>query len=326
MTDAATTTTPAADEPRQPVIQIGPTTPPLDDRLAQLFDIHPLWKEADPAAYLAKHGGGFKAAVTHLRHAFPGSLMDALPNLAVISSFGVGYDKIDVPEAQRRGIQVANTPQVLDGCVADLAMGLLIDAARGMSATDRFVRGGEWQAGRQRPLMTRVWGKRVGLLGFGGIGRKIAQRAAGFDMEVRYHTRRAVDKTPFVHEPDLIELARWADFLIVACVGGPSTHHLVSTPVLSALGAGGILVNIARGSVVDEQALIQALQNGTIAGAGLDVYENEPRVPEALLAMDNVVLLSHIAGFTRESRDTMERLVCLNLTAYFRDGQVLTPV
>lgn len=325
MTDQSTAR-PVAPETRQPVLQIGPTTPHLDEKLAQQFYIYPLWKETDPAAYLSKHGSGFKAAVTHLRHAFPASLMDELPNLEVISSFGAGYDRIDVTEAQRRGIQVANTPQVLDGCVADLAMGLLIDTARGISAADRFVRRGEWGAGRQRPLMTRVWGKRLGLLGFGGIGRKIAQRAVGFDMEVRYHARRAVDGVPFVHEPDLVELARWADFLIVACVGGASTHHLVSTSVLSALGASGILVNIARGSVIDEVALVQALQDGTIAGAGLDVYQDEPHVPESLCSLDNVVLLSHIAGFTRESRQEMEQLVCDNLVAYFSVGNVLTPV
>jgi hydroxypyruvate reductase len=308
------------------VLQIGPTTPPLDALLAERFDVHPLWKESDPEAYLARHGGEFTAAATHLRHAFPASLMQALPQLGAIANFGVGYDKIDVAEARRRGIQLANTPAVLDGCVADLAMGLLIDTARGISASDRFVRGGGWEAGGQRPLMTRVWGKKLGLLGFGGIGRKIAQRASGFEMEVRYHARRAVPDSPHTHEPDLAALARWCDFLVVACVGGPSTHHLVSPSVLSALGPEGILINIARGSVVDEAALVQALQSGAIAGAGLDVYEDEPRVPEALKALDNVVLLSHIAAFTRESRATMERLVCDNLAAYFSAGKLLTPV
>lgn len=308
------------------VLQIGPITPPLDARLPELFDIHPLWKEKDPQAFLAEHGAGFQGIVTHVRHACPAALIEALPDLGVISNFGVGYDKIDVAAAQARGVQVANTPDVLNNCVADLAMGLLIDVARGLSATDRFVRRGEWAAGKQRPLMTRVSGKRLGLLGFGGIGQTIARRAAGFEMSVRYSSRKPVKGHESRHTADLKELAAWADFLVVACPGGAATRHMVSGEVLDALGQGGILVNIARGSVVDEDALVKALAEGRIAGAGLDVYENEPNVPQALLEMDNVVLMSHIAGFTRESRLEMEQLVCDNLMAYFNTGKALTPL
>lgn len=308
------------------VLQIGPITPPLDARLAEAFDIHPLWQEQDPQAFLAEHGAGFRAAATHVRHACPAALIEAMPNLGVISSFGAGYDKIDVAAAQARGVQVANTPNVLNTCVADLAIGLLIDVARGLSATDRFVRRGEWAAGKQRPLMTRVSGKKLGILGFGGIGQAIARRVGGFDMEVRYNSRKPVAGHENQHMADLNELAAWADFLVIACPGGPATKHLVSGKVLDALGKDGVLVNIARGSVVDEAALVEALAQGRIAGAGLDVYENEPQVPQALLEMDNVVLMSHIAGFTRESRLEMEALVYDNLAAFFASGKALTPV
>ncbi|MES2413573.1 MAG: 2-hydroxyacid dehydrogenase [Pseudomonadota bacterium] len=308
------------------VLQVGPITPPLDAKLPGLVDIHPLWKEKDPQAFLAAHGQDFEGIVLHVRDACPAALINALPNLRVISNFGVGYDKIDVAAAHARGVQVANTPKVLDNCVADLAIGLLIDVARGLSATDRFVRRGEWAAGKQRPLMTRVSGKKIGILGFGGIGQAIARRAAGFDTEVRYNSRKPVKGHEAGHVPDLKELAAWSDFLVVACPGGPATKHLVSADVLNALGKDGILVNIARGSVVDEAELIAALQQGRIAGAGLDVFENEPKVPEALMAMENVVLMSHIAGFTRETRLDMEQLVCDNLVAYFNTGKVLTPV
>ncbi|OVZ57367.1 hydroxyacid dehydrogenase [Pigmentiphaga sp. NML080357] len=307
------------------VLQIGPITPPADARLARDYDIAPLWKQPDPAAFLAEHGAEFEGIVVHVRDACDASILESLPNAKVIANFGVGYDKIDVDTAKRLGIQISNTPQVLDGCVADLAMGLAIDVARGISTTDRFVRAGGWKSG-QRPLMTRVHGKNMGLLGFGGIGQAVGRRAAGFDMTVRYNTRRPVEGFAGQHVASLVELAKWADFLVVACPGGAQTRHLVNAEVLDALGPRGILVNIARGSVVDEAALVRALQEGRLGGAGLDVFENEPNVPEALLAMDNVVALSHIAGFTRESRADMEALVCDNLDAYFRTGRVLTPV
>ncbi|MDB5964295.1 MAG: putative D-isomer specific 2-hydroxyacid dehydrogenase [Polaromonas sp.] len=308
------------------VLQIGPITPPLDAHLPDILDVHPLWKEKDPQSFLAAQGASFRGIVTHVRHACPASLIEALPNLGVISNFGVGYDKIDVAAAQARGVQVATTPNVLNNCVADLAIGLLIDVARGLSATDRFVRRGEWAAGKQRPLMTRVSGKKLGILGFGGIGQTIARRVSGFDMTVRYSSRKPLAGYESQHMAGLKDLAAWADFLVVACPGGPATRHMVSEEVLNALGKDGVLVNIARGSVVDESALVAALTDGRIAGAGLDVYENEPNIPQALLEMDNVVLMSHIAGFTRESRLEMEKLVCDNLLAYFRTGQALTPL
>jgi len=308
------------------LLQISPITPPADARLARDYDVVALWKEADPLGYLVAHGSQFAAAAIHLRFAFDAAMLAALPNLKALCNFGAGYDKIDVAAARARGVQVSNTPGVLDECVADTAIGLLIDAARGFSTTTRFVREGQWKAGKQRPLMTRVNRKNLGLVGYGGIGRAIARRADGFGMTVRYNSRKAVAGAPHAHEPDLLALARWADFLVLACPGGPATRHMINAQVLDALGPQGILVNIARGSVVDEAALVAALKEGRIAGAGLDVYENEPNIPDELLAMDNVTALSHIAGFTRESRADMEALVCDNVDAFFKTGKVLTPV
>ena len=310
------------------VLQTHAISPELDAQLQQLDQVrvHALWKEADPQAFLAASGGDFIALVSHVRFGVEAATLAALPALKAISNFGAGYDKIDMHLAAQRGIQVANTPDVLNGCVADHAMGMLLDVARGISVTDRFVRSGAWAKGQQRPLMTRVHGKRIGILGLGGIGQAVARRAAGFDMVVRYHTRRPVAGVPYAHEADFQALAAWADFLVVACTGGPATRHLVSAEVLSALGPQGFLVNIARGTVVDEAALVHALVHRQIAGAGLDVFENEPHVPEALFALDNVVLQSHIAGFTRETRRDMEQLVVDNLMAFLNTGKMLTPV
>lgn len=310
------------------VLQTHSISPELDAQLQALegVKLHTLWTEMEPQAFLSAHGAQIEALVTHVRFGVDNDTVAALPALKAISNFGAGYEKIDVAAAGQRGIQIANTPDVLNGCVADLAMGLLIDTARGMSATDRFVRAGAWAQGKQRPLMTRVHGKKLGILGLGRIGQAIARRAAGFDMDVRYNARRAVAGVPYVHEASLQALAQWSDFLVVSCVGGPATHHLVSADVLDALGPRGILVNIARGSVVDEAALVSALVEKRLGGAGLDVFENEPHVPPALFALDSVVLQSHIAGFTRETRRDMEQLVVDNLKAFFDTGKVLTPI
>ncbi|MEW6720816.1 MAG: NAD(P)-dependent oxidoreductase, partial [Thermodesulfobacteriota bacterium] len=202
--------------------------------------------------------------------------------------------------------------------------GLLIDAARGISASDRFVREGRWTSGRF-PLTTHVSAKRLGIVGLGEIGRAVAGRAAGFAMEVRYTNRKPAEGVPYGFEPSLEELARWADFLVVAVPGGPSTDRLVSSSVLEALGPGGFLVNVSRGTVVDQEALVRALADGTIAGAGLDVFVDEPNVPDGLLRRENVVLTPHVGSGTFETRKAMEDLVLANLEAFFRDGRVLTP-
>lgn len=307
------------------LLQHGRLMPALETQLAAEFDVHPLWKEADPAAFLTARGAEFVGLVTSARVGADAALIGALPALQVIASFGVGYETLDVEAAQRRGVAVSNTPDVLNDCVADLAFGMLIDAARGISAGDRFVRRGEWRR-NAFPLATRVSGKRLGVLRLGRIGQAIARRSAGFDMEVRYHSRRPVANVCWDYEASAAALAEWADFLVVACAGGPATRHLVSANVLAALGPKGFLINISRGTVIDEQALVEALANKRIAGAALDVFENEPNVPDALLALDNVVLLPHIGSGTHETRRAMSDLVLSNLRSYFARGMLETPV
>jgi hydroxypyruvate reductase len=289
------------------------------------YDAHPLWKETDPAAFLARHGHEFTGYVTSARFGVDDATLAAMPNLQVISSFGVGTETLPLEAAQARGIAVGYTPDVLNDCVADTAFGLVMDVARRFSASDRFVRAGRWLQGAY-PLATRVSGKRLGILGLGRIGQVVARRASGFDMEVRYHNRRPNPAVPYTYESSIESLARWADFLVVVSAGGPETHHLVSASVLRALGPEGFLINVSRGSVIDENALIEALEDGVIAGAGLDVYADEPRVPERLLALDQVVLLPHLASATNETRQAMAELVVDNLDAFYATGKLRASV
>jgi hydroxypyruvate reductase len=305
------------------LLNAGRIPPALEARLAQAYHLTSLAAQPDPAGYLAQHGAEFVAMSTSAASGAGAALIDALPNLKVISSFGVGLDKIDVAAAHRRGIEVGYTPDVLNDCVADTAIGLMLDVARGMSAADRFVRRGDWLKG-QFPLMRKVSGARLSMVGMGRIGRAIAKRCTGFDMVVRYHARNAVADVPWKHEPSLLELARWADFLIVITAGGSQTRHLVNEAVLDALGPEGFLVNVARGSVIDEAALVRALAEKRIAGAGLDVYENEPHVPEQLMKLDNVVLLPHVASATRETRQAMADRVFDNLQSFFAQGRLVS--
>ena len=303
------------------LLQNGRLLASLESALAERYDLHPLWKESDPKDFLARHGSEFTAYVSSARYGADAAIISALPNLRVISSFGVGTDAIDLDVARARGIAVGYTPEVLNDCVADTALLLLLDVARGGSAADRFVRRGDWLKG-QFPLSTSVSGKRLGILGLGRIGRAIAKRAAGFDMEIRYHNRRPLADVSYGYAATLRELAEWADFLVVASAGGAESRHLVGADILAALGPEGFLVNIARGSVIDEQALIKALASGGVAGAGLDVYEEEPQVPPELMKLDNVVLLPHVASATRETRQAMADLVLANLEAFFATGAV----
>ncbi|MDB5751579.1 MAG: 2-hydroxyacid dehydrogenase [Ramlibacter sp.] len=263
--------------------------------------------------------------VTHASAGASADMIAQLPALRAICSLGVGLDAIDLDAAARRGIVVSNTPDVLTECVADLAMGLLIDVARGISAADRLVRRGDWARSGPPGPATRVSGKRLALLGMGRIAQAIATRAGGFRMEVRYHSRSAKPELAWRHEAALAQLADWADFLVVACAGGPATHHLVSAQVLQRLGPRGFLVNIARGCVVDQTALVAALQQGALAGAALDVFEDEPRVPPELLALDNVVLLPHVGSATRETRSAMALLLLDNLQSFLEHGELVTP-
>lgn len=303
------------------LLQHGRLPPALESRLAETYNVHPFWAEKDPQGFLAEQGSEFVALTTNATIGASKALIDALPALRVISSLGVGLDKLDLDAARDRGIAVGYTPDVLNDCVADTAFALLMDVARRVSAADRFVRRGEWLRG-QFPLSTRVSGKRMGLVGMGRIGRVIAKRGRGFDMSVRYYSRRPATDVSYEHVSSLVDLAAWADFLVIATAGGPETRHLVNAAVLDALGPKGYLINIARGTVIDEAALVDALVSGRIAGAGLDVFENEPQVPERLLNLDNVVLLPHVASATEETRNAMGDLFLNNLEGFFSAGSV----
>lgn len=306
------------------VLQLCALSPALDAALAEEYQVLRGWEQPDTDALLAEHGSAIVGIATAAPTGVPRALIEALPALKVISCRGVGLDKIDLALAKDRGVQVAGTFGTLADCVADLAFALLLDVAREVAASDRYLRDGQWAKGRY-PLTTRVSGKRLGIVGLGQIGRLVAKRGSGFDMEVAYNNRRPVADVDYRHEPSLKALAEWADFLVVCVAGGSGTEALISRDVIEALGPKGYLVNVSRGTVVDEPALIEALQQKRIAGAGLDVFVDEPQVPAALIEMHNVVLTPHTGSGTVETRQAMEDLVLENLRAYFRDGQVKTP-
>jgi len=264
-----------------------------------------------------------RALITSGLDGAPAELINRMPMLEIITVNSVGYDLVDMKTALSRHIPVTHTPDVLTDDVADLAIGLMIMTSRRLAQADRFVRAGRWRQ-EKFPVAGKVTGKKLGILGLGRIGRAIAQRAEGFGMEILY-TDRARLNTNYRFLPDLISLAQESDFLMVATSAGPDARHMVNGPVLEALGSDGILINIARGSVVDEKALVAALEGGKLGGAGLDVFENEPSVPEVLFGRDDVVLLPHIASSTRETRGEMGRLVIRNLEAWFTARPLVTP-
>jgi hydroxypyruvate reductase len=247
-----------------------------------------------------------------------------LPALEIISVFGVGYDGVPIDYCRERGIRVTHTPDVLTDDVADVAVALILMTGRGFARANRFVRDREWTR-RSPELTTKLAGKAVGILGLGRIGKAIARRVEAMGMRVAYTGRKPQD-VAYRYVTDLVELASQVDFLVVACPGGPGTRHLVDARVLEALGAKGTLVNIARGSIVDEAALVRALADGTVRSAGLDVFENEPHIPAALLAMDNVELLPHVGSATRETRQAMADLCKQNLDRWFTEHAGLTLV
>lgn len=310
---------------RTRILQALNLLPWLETRLNETYDVTLLPPAgAEREAFLAARGSEFEALVTSAGGGATNSLLDALPSLRVVSSFGVGLDKIDPAHAARRGIPVGYTPDVLNDCVADLAFGLMLDIARRLSEGDRYVRAGHWTATPPVifPMGRRVSGARLGIVGLGRIGRTIARRSQGFDMDVRYHARRPVADAPWTYEASLHELARWSDFLVVITAGGAQTRHLIDASILDALGAKGFLINVSRGTVIDEAALVRALQDKRIAGAALDVFEHEPQVPAELFSLDNVVMVPHVASATVQTRQAMGQLVLDNLAAFFATGQV----
>lgn len=318
-------TTSACPGEKIQLLQIGRLTPEGEQRLHKEYAVTPLFEQTNQEQFLMEDGGRFKALVTSGGVEVSAGLIEMLPSLQVIATRSVGFDHIDIETAQNRGIVVSNTPDVLTDCVADYAFGTVIALARQFLQADRFVREGKWLKGHF-PLTTRVSGKRLGIVGMGRIGRAIAKRADGFDMEVRYFSRRPLSHSSYTYESSLLDLAKWADFLILCVPGGPGTRNLVSADVMDALGQQGYLINISRGSVVDQDALIRALQKRKIGGAALDVYAEEPHVPQALCDLDTTILLPHIASSTKETFAAMEDLLFQNLQNFFTTGQLVSPV
>jgi len=308
------------------ILITAPMEPSVEAGLGPHFCLHRLWEQADPDAFLAVHGPAIRGLATSTLHGRTDEgLFARLPALEIVASFGVGYDNVDVAAAAARGILVTNTPGVLDEEVADLAVALLLATIRRLPQAERFLREGHWRSG-PFPLSPSLRGRSVGILGLGGIGKAIARRLAGFDVAIAYHGRTRQDGIAWPWYPSPLALAKAVDTLIAILPGRPATHHIVNAEVLAALGRDGVFVNVARGSVVDEAALIAALRDGTILAAGLDVYAAEPQVPDELLALPNAVLLPHVGSGSTVTRAAMGRLVADNLVAWFTRGAPLTPV
>lgn len=307
------------------LLQVSPVPPFLMDRLQKEFTIHDFVDPADPDAILDQVGDKIRGIIAGGMKGPNANLINRLPNLEIISSFSVGFDATDVVAAQKRGVIVTHTPEVLTGDVADLAMTFILMVTRRIGESERFLREGKWLQGRM-DLGTTVKGKRLGILGLGRIGKAVARRAEAFGLHIQYFDIKPMGDLTYRAYPTLIDLAKASDILLVTCEGGEANRGLVSAEVLDALGPDGFLVNTARGPIIDEPAMVKALKEGRIAGAGLDVFDREPIVPEELMAMENVVLTPHIASSTHETRRAMGDLVFDNLHAHFNGKPVLTPV
>jgi len=310
---------------RPVVLMPGPMHPAVAEGLADHCELIRLWEESDPDAVLAARRDEIVAVATG-GTLIDGAFLDRLPAVRLVASFGVGYDRIDATAAAERGVVVTNTPGVLDDEVADTALGLLLMTVRELPQAERYLREGKWQQSGSYPLTrATMHGRRMGILGLGRIGQAIADRVAPFGVSVAYHNRRRKD-VGYRYYPSLVEMARDVDVLMIVIPGGDSTRHLVDAEVLKALGPEGIVINVARGSVVDEQALVDALRTNTILSAGLDVFEHEPEVHPDLLTLPNAVLLPHVGSATIPTRTAMANLVVDNLRNWLTHGTALTPV
>jgi lactate dehydrogenase-like 2-hydroxyacid dehydrogenase len=308
------------------ILITAPMLPGLMQTLEREFTAYRLWEQPEQTAFLETAGVRIRGVATNAHFGrLDADLMRHTPNLEIVANFGVGYDNIDAAEAGRRGVIVTNTPGVLDDEVADLALGLTLATLRRIPQADRYLREGRWLKA-PFPLTPSLRGRKVGIVGLGRIGQAIGRRFEAFGVSIAYHTRTRRDDIDYDYYPTPVELAAASDVLVIITSGGPATRHLVNAEVLQALGSEGVLINVARGSVVDEQALINALQSGALGGAGLDVFEDEPRVPQALIEMDNVVLLPHVGSASTHTRDAMGQLLADNLVAWFNGRGPLTPV
>ena len=310
---------------KQPLLITGPIYPPTLAELEQTYDAHRLWTAPDKDALIASMADRITAVASSNSGGINGATMAKLPGLKTIAHFGVGYDTVDVDAARSRKIAVTNTPDVLTDEVADLAIALLLAAVRKVPQGDRYVREGKWPKGAMA-LTESVQGKTLGIIGMGRIGRAIAKRAEAFNLRIVYQGPNKKTDVSWPYFEDPVELAKESDLVIAACPGGEATRGLVSRAVIEAIGPKGTFVNISRGSVVDEPALIDALKSGKLGFAGLDVFVDEPRVPEAFMTMDNVVLQPHVASATHQTRKAMGQLVIDNLAAHFAGKPLVTPI
>jgi hydroxypyruvate reductase len=307
------------------ILQTTAMPPAVQKALDGGYTVHKLWEAKDKAALLKEIGPRVRGMATSGGAGAARELIEALPKLEVISSFGVGYDSIDIGCAKERGVTVTNTPDVLTDCVADTAMALTLAMMRRIPQADQFVRTGRWPKDKF-PLTDKLGGRIMGIVGAGRIGQAIAKRAEAFGMQIAYFGPRKKAELAWRYYDNLVAMAKDVDILMISCPGGKETNQLVNAAVIDALGADGYLVNIARGSVVEEPALVKALVEKKIAGAGLDVFADEPNVPEALWSLDTVALAPHIGSGTHETRQAMGDLMLKNLEAWFAGKPVLTKV
>lgn len=307
------------------LLLIGPIYLPTMAQLDATYAVHRYWESKDQDALLASLKDKCEAAATSGHAGIAADVIRALPKLKMVSCFGVGYDGVDIAAVKAAGIKVSNTPDVLNECVADTSMMLVLATVRRAIFNDRFVRAGKWLAGGA-PLTDKVWGETIGIVGLGRIGKAIAKRAEGFGMKIVYHGRTKQADVPYQYYADLTEMAKAVKVLLLILPGGKATENLVNAEVLAALGKKGYLINVSRGSNVDEAALLKALQDGVIAGAGLDVFADEPRMSEQFFKLDNVVLQPHVGSGTVHTRTAMGQLVVDNLTAWFAKKPLLTEI
>lgn len=306
------------------ILQVG-SYPDWDQApLDAAYSVHRLWQQPDPQAYLAAHGAKIQAIATNGGLGASADLINACPNLKLIAVYGVGYDAVALDLCRERHIHVTNTPDVLNGDCADLAVGMMLALARNIPAAEHHVRSGAWKAA-SFPLQRRVWGARAGILGMGRIGQDVARRLEGFGMDIAY-SARSPKAGPYTFIQDPVALAGHADFLIVTALANAETRHIVNADVLRALGPNGMLINISRASNIDENALLDALEAQTIGGAALDVFEQEPRINPRFLPLKNALLQPHHASGTTETRRAMGQMMRDNLAAFFAGAQLLTPV
>lgn len=304
----------------------GPMLPMIEESLKDTFNIHHYAKAADKAAFLNEVGPKIRAATLGGQAIVSAEIMSKMPNLEIVSNFGVGYDTVDVKYAAANGIIVTNTPDVLNEEVADTTLGLMLMTVRELPQAERYLRQGKWLEKPYPLTQGSLRDRTVGIVGMGRIGKAIAKRIEAFGMPIVYHSRNPAAGVSYKHYPDLIAMAKDVDIMVVIIPGGPATRNIINAKVFEALGPQGIFINVARGSVVDEPALIEALKTKKIMSAGLDVFADEPRVPKELIEMENVVLLPHVASASVFTRRAMGQLVVDNLKAWAAGKPPLTPV